>query len=144
MLHQRIAWATDNRSLKRTFSQYGDIIKSKIITDRETSKSRGFGFMTFKDEQSMKAVIEGMKGRILMGGISLSTKHNPVKVVVVAVAVDSTIAVVEKEAEVVVATATTIDAVVVVEIMVVVVTAVMTTMVPIILGEVEMVEARGN
>ncbi|KAA8545979.1 hypothetical protein F0562_020570 [Nyssa sinensis] len=46
-----LAWATDDQALERAFSQFGDIIDSKIINDRETGRSRGFGFVTFKDEQ---------------------------------------------------------------------------------------------
>ncbi|KAH7852164.1 hypothetical protein Vadar_021335 [Vaccinium darrowii] len=62
-----LAWATDDRSLERAFSQYGDVIESKIINDRETGRSRGFGFVTFKDEQSMKDAIEAMNGQDLDG-----------------------------------------------------------------------------
>ncbi|XP_019186554.1 PREDICTED: glycine-rich RNA-binding protein GRP1A-like [Ipomoea nil] len=38
-----------------------------IINDHETRKSRGFGFVTFKDEQAMKDAIEGMNGQSLDG-----------------------------------------------------------------------------
>ncbi|KAL6979169.1 hypothetical protein U1Q18_020836 [Sarracenia purpurea var. burkii] len=62
-----LAWATDDRSLERAFSQYGNVIESKIINDLETGISRGFGFVTFKDEQSMKDAIEGMNGQDLDG-----------------------------------------------------------------------------
>ncbi|KAE9448579.1 hypothetical protein C3L33_19523, partial [Rhododendron williamsianum] len=62
-----LAWATDDHSLEQAFSQYGDVIESKIINDRETGRSRGFGFVTFKDEQSMKDAIEGMNGQDLDG-----------------------------------------------------------------------------
>ncbi|THG07418.1 hypothetical protein TEA_025531 [Camellia sinensis var. sinensis] len=55
-----LAWTTDDQSLERAFSQFGEVIESKIINDRETGRSRGFGFVTFKDEQSMRDAIEGM------------------------------------------------------------------------------------
>ncbi|KAK1395040.1 glycine-rich RNA-binding protein 10 [Heracleum sosnowskyi] len=62
-----LAWATNDESLEQAFSQFGDITDSKIINDRETGRSRGFGFVTFKDEKSMRDAIEGMNGQELDG-----------------------------------------------------------------------------
>ncbi|KAL4182871.1 hypothetical protein AMTRI_Chr11g152370 [Amborella trichopoda] len=62
-----LAWTTDDRTLGKAFSSYGDVIESKIINDRETGRSRGFGFVTFSNEQSMRDAIEGMNGFTLDG-----------------------------------------------------------------------------
>ncbi|KAK4477080.1 hypothetical protein RD792_016288 [Penstemon davidsonii] len=62
-----LAWATTDQSLEQAFSQYGSVIDSKIVNDRETGRSRGFGFVTFKDEQAMRDAIEGMNGQDLDG-----------------------------------------------------------------------------
>ncbi|XP_071717420.1 glycine-rich RNA-binding protein GRP1A-like [Rutidosis leptorrhynchoides] len=62
-----LAWATTDRSLEEAFSQYGEIVDSKIIQDRETGRSRGFGFVTFKEEQCLRDAIEGMNGQSLDG-----------------------------------------------------------------------------
>ncbi|KAL8540231.1 hypothetical protein ACS0TY_001711 [Phlomoides rotata] len=62
-----LAWSTTDQSLEQAFSQFGEVIESKIINDRETGRSRGFGFVTFKDEQSMRDAIEGMNGQDLDG-----------------------------------------------------------------------------
>ncbi|KAI4318626.1 hypothetical protein MLD38_032304 [Melastoma candidum] len=62
-----LAWATDDQSLERAFSQYGEILESKVINDRETGRSRGFGFVTFGNEQSMREAIDGMNGQDLDG-----------------------------------------------------------------------------
>ncbi|WOK94664.1 hypothetical protein Cni_G03369 [Canna indica] len=62
-----LAWTTDDISLQRAFSAYGEIVESKIINDRETGRSRGFGFVTFRDEQAMRDAIEGMNGQTLDG-----------------------------------------------------------------------------
>ncbi|KAJ0252446.1 RNA recognition motif domain-containing protein [Hirschfeldia incana] len=62
-----LAWATGDQELERTFSQFGEVIDSKIINDRETGRSRGFGFVTFKDEKAMRDAIEEMNGKELDG-----------------------------------------------------------------------------
>ncbi|KAL0412484.1 UNVERIFIED_CONTAM: Glycine-rich RNA-binding protein GRP1A [Sesamum radiatum] len=57
-----------HRSVTRAgLLQYGEVIESKIINDRETGRSRGFGFVTFKDQESMSNAIEGMNGQELDG-----------------------------------------------------------------------------
>ncbi|GER50360.1 glycine-rich RNA-binding protein [Striga asiatica] len=62
-----LAWATTDQSLEQAFSQYGEVVESKIINDRETGRSRGFGFVTFSNEQSMREAIDAMNGQELDG-----------------------------------------------------------------------------
>ena len=62
-----LAWATDDRGLETAFSQYGEILDAKIIMDRETGRSRGFGFVTFSNEQNMRDAIQNMNGQDLDG-----------------------------------------------------------------------------
>ncbi|KAK4752105.1 hypothetical protein SAY87_020903 [Trapa incisa] len=62
-----LAWATDDHALGQAFSSYGEIIDTKVINDRETGRSRGFGFVTFGNEKSMRDAIEGMNGQTLDG-----------------------------------------------------------------------------
>ncbi|MQK22626.1 RNA-binding protein, partial [Escherichia coli] len=62
-----MAWATDSEALVKSFSPYAEIVDSKIINDRETGRSRGFGFVTFASEQSMRDAIEGLNGQDLDG-----------------------------------------------------------------------------
>ncbi|KAG6410779.1 hypothetical protein SASPL_128848 [Salvia splendens] len=62
-----LAWATTEQSLEQAFSQYGQVVDSKIINDRETGRSRGFGFVTFNEEQSMRDAIDAMNGQDLDG-----------------------------------------------------------------------------
>jgi len=62
-----LAWATDDQSLMNAFAQFGDIVDAKVITDRETGRSRGFGFVTFADSQASAAAIQQMNGATLDG-----------------------------------------------------------------------------
>nr|AEM17058.1 glycine-rich RNA-binding protein [Zea mays] len=64
-----LAWATSNESrLENAFASHGEILRTpQVITDRETGRSRGFGFVTFSSENSMLDAIENMNGKELDG-----------------------------------------------------------------------------
>ncbi|BBN03518.1 hypothetical protein MPTK1_2g24130 [Marchantia polymorpha subsp. ruderalis] len=62
-----LAWATSDSRLEEAFRVFGAVTESKIISDRETGRSRGFGFVTFADENAMKEAIESMNGKELDG-----------------------------------------------------------------------------
>ncbi|KAL2927453.1 hypothetical protein RDABS01_019784 [Bienertia sinuspersici] len=62
-----LSWGTDDQALQSAFSQYGDVVDSKVINDRETGRSRGFGFVTFAKKEDLDAAIEGMNGQELDG-----------------------------------------------------------------------------
>ncbi|KAL5202751.1 hypothetical protein ABZP36_013703 [Zizania latifolia] len=61
-----LPWSADERSLTDAFADYG-AVHSEIVVDHETGRSRGFGFVTFNDEKSMKDAIHGMNGQDLGG-----------------------------------------------------------------------------
>ena len=44
-----LPWAADDERLKLQFATYGEVTEAIVITDRETGRSRGFGFVTFAD-----------------------------------------------------------------------------------------------
>ncbi|XP_019433513.1 PREDICTED: RNA-binding protein 38-like isoform X1 [Lupinus angustifolius] len=47
-----LAWETKRDTLKRYFDQFGEILEAVVITDRNTGRSKGYGFVTFKDQNS--------------------------------------------------------------------------------------------
>ncbi len=54
-----LAWATTDDSLRNAFEAFGTVTDAKVITDRETGRSRGFGFVTFSsDDEAANAVNE--------------------------------------------------------------------------------------
>jgi len=63
----RLAWTTDEASLRSHFEQYGEVIEAKVITDRDTGRSRGFGFVTFDTEENAAAALENLHGTVLDG-----------------------------------------------------------------------------
>ena len=62
-----LAWATTSETLSEVFSQFGEVVESKVIVDRETGRSRGFGFVTFEDDEAAEEAIKAMDGQVLDG-----------------------------------------------------------------------------
>ena len=58
--------ATDN-SLRQLFESHGVVDKVNIITDRDTGRSKGFGFVEMPDSAAAKAAIQGLNGKELDG-----------------------------------------------------------------------------
>ena len=62
-----LAWATTDGTLRAHFEGNGEVTEAKVITDRETGRSRGFGFVTFTDEASANSAKEALHGTELDG-----------------------------------------------------------------------------
>jgi RNA recognition motif-containing protein len=62
-----LSWNTNDEGLRSAFSQLGEVTDAKVITDRETGRSRGFGFVTFANPEEGDAAIEQMNGATLDG-----------------------------------------------------------------------------
>ncbi|KAJ2898491.1 hypothetical protein IWW38_001369 [Coemansia aciculifera] len=60
-----IPWGVESPRLAEIFSEFGTVVDSKVITDRETGRSRGFGFVTFSNEsEAQRAIIGGQNMEI--------------------------------------------------------------------------------
>ncbi|XP_056132051.1 cold-inducible RNA-binding protein B-like [Lampris incognitus] len=62
-----LCFDTDEISLEESFSKYGNIAKVDVVRDRETRKSRGFGFVTFENPQDAKDAMAAMNGKSIDG-----------------------------------------------------------------------------
>jgi len=62
-----LPWAIDDAALGELFAQYGEGTSARVVTDRETGKSRGFGFVEFADEAQAQAALEAMDGAEVEG-----------------------------------------------------------------------------
>ncbi|KAK4766663.1 hypothetical protein SAY87_008305 [Trapa incisa] len=62
-----ISYGTDEMSLREAFSKYGEVIEARVITDRETGRSRGFGFVTFTSSEEASSAIQALDGQDLHG-----------------------------------------------------------------------------
>ncbi|XP_042518245.1 glycine-rich RNA-binding protein 2, mitochondrial-like [Macadamia integrifolia] len=61
-----LSYGTDDQSLKDAFSSFGDVTEARVITDRDTGRSRGFGFVNFTDGESANSALS-MDGQELNG-----------------------------------------------------------------------------
>jgi RNA recognition motif-containing protein len=55
-----LPWQTTSDDLYQLFAQYGAVGKSQVITDRETGRSRGFGFVEMASEAEAQAAIDAL------------------------------------------------------------------------------------
>ncbi|KAL7177182.1 hypothetical protein ACSBR2_030507 [Camellia fascicularis] len=62
-----LSYGTDDQSLRDAFSGFGDVVDAKVITDRDTGKSRGFGFVNFTSDESATSAMSSMDGQPLDG-----------------------------------------------------------------------------
>ncbi|CAF2256590.1 hypothetical protein BRARA_H02307 [Brassica rapa] len=49
-----LAWETQSHTLRRHFEPYGDILEAVVITDKNTARSKGYGFVTFRDPEAAR------------------------------------------------------------------------------------------
>jgi RNA recognition motif-containing protein len=62
-----LPFGTTGDDLKEAFSRFGNVVKTQIIMDRETGRSRGFGFVEMEDQSQATAAVEGMNGAAFQG-----------------------------------------------------------------------------
>ncbi|KAE8362254.1 hypothetical protein BDV27DRAFT_131781 [Aspergillus caelatus] len=62
-----LSWNTTDDTLRHAFSDFGAVTDSIVMRDRDTGRSRGFGFVTFSSEQEAEAAINGLNEQELDG-----------------------------------------------------------------------------
>ena len=62
-----LAWGVDDIALKEAFEAHGTVDSARVIHDRETGRSRGFGFVEMPNDDEGSAAIEALEGKELMG-----------------------------------------------------------------------------
>lgn len=62
-----LPWSTTEDELQAAFSGVSSVLSCRIITDRETGRSRGFGFVEVDDEADVQSVVDAMNGAELAG-----------------------------------------------------------------------------
>src|SRR5258708_4127682 len=62
-----LAWAVSDQDLQELFGEAGKVDSSQVIVDRETNRSRGFGFVEMATDEAAEAAIKKFNGRDLKG-----------------------------------------------------------------------------
>lgn len=69
-----LPYSATEAELENLFSQAGDVVEVSIITDRETGRARGFGFVEMANDQAARSAIEQFDGT-QMGGRTLKVNE---------------------------------------------------------------------
>ncbi|KAG2686673.1 hypothetical protein I3843_09G017200 [Carya illinoinensis] len=64
-----LSFYTTEKGLSEAFSQHGQVVEAKIVTDRVSDRSKGFGFVTFASEDEADKAITEMNGKTLNGRV---------------------------------------------------------------------------
>ncbi|GLT71188.1 hypothetical protein SLA2020_432220 [Shorea laevis] len=79
-----LAWETQRDTMRRYFEQFGEIIEAVVITDKNTGRSKGYGFVTFKDpEAAMRAcqnpspIIDGRRANCNLASLGANKTRPP-------------------------------------------------------------------
>lgn len=62
-----LPWTTDDAALNDMFSSYGEIASARVMTDKFTGRSRGFGFVEYVNEADAQKAIAALDGSDLGG-----------------------------------------------------------------------------
>jgi len=57
-----LSFRTDDNELRNVFAEFGEVTSAKVIMDRETNRSRGFGFVEMANDAEGNAAIEALNG----------------------------------------------------------------------------------
>lgn len=63
----KLSWDTSNEMLQSAFEQFGQVDSAKVIFDRDTGRSKGFGFVEMPDENEAWEAINNLNDRELDG-----------------------------------------------------------------------------
>ena len=62
-----LPWSVDDSKLKELFSEFGNVSEAVIINDKFSKRSKGFGFVTFDNDEDAKKAEEAMNGKEIEG-----------------------------------------------------------------------------
>ena len=58
-----LAWAVTSSDLEKLFSEHGQVVSAQVVQDRETGRSKGFGFVEMANDQEAQAAMDALNGK---------------------------------------------------------------------------------
>jgi RNA recognition motif-containing protein len=72
-----LAYSMRDDTLLQAFAEFGDVTSAKVMMDRDSGRSKGFGFVEMGSQQSVQAAIRGMNGKSLDGRAPVVNEARP-------------------------------------------------------------------
>ncbi len=74
-----LPYETTDQDLSQLFGQYGEVVESKMVTDRQTGRSKGFAFIEMKDDAQAQAAIDGLNNTAMGGRTIVVNEARPME-----------------------------------------------------------------
>ena len=62
-----LPWSVDDAKLAEIFAQAGTVVSAQVVKDRETGRSRGFGFVEMSTDEEAQAAVQNLNGTDIEG-----------------------------------------------------------------------------
>ena len=72
-----LPWGVDDAQLEQLFADFGTVVSAKVIIDRESNRSKGFGFVEFEDDEAAKAAIDKLNNSEVQGRTIVVNEARP-------------------------------------------------------------------
>ena len=74
-----LSYSVNDSSLQQAFSEFGSVQSAKVMTDRDSGRSKGFGFVEMSSEAEAQAAISGMNGQNFEGRDAVVNEARPME-----------------------------------------------------------------
>lgn len=74
-----LSYSVNDSSLQQAFSEFGSVQSAKVMTDRDSGRSKGFGFVEMSSDAEAQSAIEGMNGQNLDGRNAVVNEARPME-----------------------------------------------------------------
>ncbi len=74
-----LPWAVDDQALEDLFKAFGTVVSAKVIMDRESGRSKGFGFVEFDNDDDARAAMNKLNGTDIQGRTIVVSEARPLE-----------------------------------------------------------------